>query len=48
MKLRNNYFEHPYHSTKEIYFKFQKGQNSGKGKVKIRQVFLCDWKADFL
>lgn len=38
MKLRNNYFEHPYHNTKEIYFKVQKRQNSGKGKVKIRQV----------
>ena len=38
MKLRNNYFEHPYHITIGIYFKVQKRQNSGKEKVKIRQV----------
>ncbi|SCW64322.1 hypothetical protein SAMN02910456_02317 [Ruminococcaceae bacterium YRB3002] len=37
MKLRNNYFEHPYHNTIGIYFKVQKRQNSGKGLVKIMQ-----------
>ena len=40
MKLRNNYFEQLYDNTKEIYFKIQKGQNSGKEKAKTRQVIL--------
>ena len=37
MKLRNNYFEQPYDTTKGIYFKVQKRQNSGKEMAKVRQ-----------